>query len=235
MMVDAVHPDKKWMYRVGGIASLAIGIIYLVIIVLYAFAGVPPEGGLARLEYLVGKTTIWWAIVGFSVLTNFLYVPALLSLYFALKEINRIAMLISTAFGGLFLILENAVNWTVYGALIVLSENYAAANESQRASIVAAATFAAAVLESPLAAVWAVGTLSFGFLIIGFVMLNGVFSKPTAYVGILTGILGIIAVAGVGIAVILNAVFATIWLLMVGYRLIQLSQERQFDQLTSAR
>ena len=89
---------------------------------------------------------------------------------------------------------------------------------------VAAATFASAVLESPLAAVWAIGTLSFGFLVIGFVMLKGVFSKPTAYIGILTGVLGIAAVAGVSIAVILNAVFATIWLFFVGYRLYRLAQ-----------
>jgi hypothetical protein len=36
--------------------------------------------------------------------------------------------------------------------------------------------------------------------------------------------LGIIAVAGVSIAVILNAVSATIWLFLVGYRLYQLAE-----------
>jgi hypothetical protein len=59
---------------------------------------------------------------------------------------------------------------------------------------------------------------------IGLVMLKGVFNKLTAFVGILTGILGIIAVAGVSIAVILNAVSATIWLFLVGYRLYQLAE-----------
>lgn len=225
VMVNAVHSDGKWTYRVGGIASLAIGVFYIVIIALYASVGVPPEGGEARLGYLVGKTTIWWAIVGFSVLTNFLYVPVSLSLYFALRGINRIATLIGIAFVGLFVILENAVNWTVYGSLIVLSGDYATAtSESQRVIFVAAATLASAVLKSPLAAVWAIGTLSLGLLIIGFVMLKGVFSKLTAYIGILTGILGIVAVAGVSIAVILNAAFATVWLFFIGYRLYRLSQ-----------
>jgi hypothetical protein len=225
MMGNAVNPDGKWTYRVGSLASLTIGLAYIVIIALYASAGVPPEGGEARLDYLVGKTTIWWAIVGISVLTNFLYVPLSFSLYFALRSVNRMAMLIGVAFIGLFVILENAVNWTVYGALIVLSENYATVtSEGERAILVAAATFASAVLESPLAAVWAIGTLSFGFLIIGFVMLKSVFNKLTAYIGILIGILGILAVAGVSIAVILNAVFATIWLFFIGYRLYQLSR-----------
>jgi hypothetical protein len=72
--------------------------------------------------------------------------------------------------------------------------------------------------------VWAIGTLSFGFLVIGIVMLKGVFSKLTAYLGIVTGLLGILAVAGVGIAVILNALLATVWLFFVGYKLYRLSQ-----------
>ena len=94
MKINTVDPDGKWTYRMGGIASLAIGVAYIVIIGLYASAGAPPVGGEAILDYLVGKTTIWWAIVGVSVLTNFLYVPVSVSLYFALKSVNRIAMLI---------------------------------------------------------------------------------------------------------------------------------------------
>lgn len=227
MMINVVDPDEKWLYRVGGIASLAIVVAYIVIIALYASVGVPPEGGEAWLNYLVGKTTTWWAIVSISVLTNFLYVPVALSLYFALRKVNRIAMLIGVAFVGLFVILENAVNWTSYGALIRLSDAYTAAtNASQRAIFVAAANYPSAVIASPLALVYAIGTLSFAFLIIGFVMLKGVFSKHTAYIGILTGILGIAAVAGASIAVILNAVSATIWLFFVGYRLYRLGQSR---------
>jgi hypothetical protein len=66
--------------------------------------------------------------------------------------------------------------------------------------------------------------LSFGILVIGFVMRKGVFSKITAYLGILTGVFGFISVAGVSIAVILNAILATIWIFLVGYRLYQLNQ-----------
>lgn len=215
--------DSVRMYRAGGLAALAIAAAYVVIIGLYATAGVPPEGGAARLDYLVGKTAVWWAIVGVSVLTNFLYVPVALALYLALKQLNRSAMLIGVAFIGLFVILENAVNWTTYGALIVLSDAYAAAaSASREAAVVGAATYAAAVLESPLAAVWAIGTLSFAFLVIGLVMRKGVFHRLTATVGILTGVVGLAAVAGVGPAVILNALAATVWLVLVGYELLRL-------------
>ncbi len=224
MMDRAVDPDEKWLYRAGGIASLVIGVAYIAILGLFASAGAPPVGGEAWLNYLVGKTITWWAIVGISVLTNFLFVPVSLSLYFVLRSLNRIAMLIGVAFVGLFVTLELAVNWTSYASLIMLSRDYTiATDESQRTILLAAANYPSAVIDSPLALVYAVGTLSFAFLVIGIVMLKGVFSKLTAYIGILTGVLGIAAVAGLSIAVILNAVSATIWLFFVGYRLYRLA------------
>jgi hypothetical protein len=200
-------------------------VIYLAIIGVYAIVGAPPTGGEAMLAYLAGKTAWWWAIVGLSVLTNFLYIPVALALYFALKVIDRSAMLIAVAFIGLFILLETAVNWAGYAALLTLSQAYAAAaSDAQRAAYVAAANYPSAVLASPLAAVYAIGTLSFGILIIGFVMLKGVFNKITAWLGILTGVLGMAAVAGLSMAVILNAVLATAWLFFAGYRLIRLSR-----------
>ena len=184
-----------------------------------------PSGGQAKLDYFVGKEATWWAIVGLSVLTNFLYVPVSVALYFALRKINEAATLVGISFVGLFIALENAVNWTAYGALIILSGTYAAATtEPQRLAIAAAATYGASVLDSPLAAVWAIGTLSLAFLILGVVMLKGVFNKATAYVGILTGLLGLAAVAGVDVAVILNATFALVWIALVGYRFYRLAR-----------
>lgn len=214
-----------WLFRMGGLSALVIGLAYLVIIGLYSVTGAPPVGGEAWLNYLVGKTSAWWAIVGISVFTNFLYVPVALALYFALYRVNYQAMLIGVAFVGLFITLELAVNWASYASLIMLSGDYAAASDdAQRALLIAAANYPSSVIASPLALVYAVGTLSFGFLVIGVVMLHGVFNKLTAYLGILTGILGLMAVAGVGLAVILNAVSATLWLFFVGYRLYRLAR-----------
>jgi hypothetical protein len=147
MMDNAVDPDGKWLYRVGGICALVLGIAYLVTIPLYAHVGAPPSGGEAWLKYLAGKTTEWWAILSLSVLTDLLYVPVALALYIALKGINRNAMLLATALVGLFIVLDLAVTWTNYAPLITLSSNYAAAtNDAQRMVYVAAANYASAVL-----------------------------------------------------------------------------------------
>jgi len=232
MMVDAVDPDQKWLYRVGGVSALVLGIAYIAIIGLYVPVGAPPSGAEARLTYLAGKTTVWWAILALSVLTDFLFVPVALSLYLALKRINRNAMLLATACVGLFVVLDLAVTWTSYASLITLSGTYAAAtNAVQRAVVVATANYPSAVLESKLLGVYAILVPAVGILMTSVVMLKGIFSKTTAYLGLVSGILGIVSVAGpflvssLGAAVIMSSVITTVWVLFVGYRLYRLGQQ----------
>ena len=141
-----------------------IGIAYIIIFPLFAKVGVPPTGGEAWLKYLPGKTTVWWAILGLSVLTDFLFVPVALALYLALKQVNRSAMLLATAFVGLFVVLDLAVTWTNYASLLTLSGLHATAtNDLQRAAYVAAANYASAVLGSRTEVFYAIVDLSLGF------------------------------------------------------------------------
>ncbi len=129
MRAGAVDPGWKWLYRVGA----------------------PPTGGEAWLTYLEGKTTVWWAILWLSVVTDLLYVPVAFALYVALSEINRGAMLMASAFVGFFVALDLAVTWSNYASLLVLGGNYAAAaDDVERTVYVAAANYPSAVLASPL-------------------------------------------------------------------------------------
>ena len=229
--VENTTPDthskiqEQW-YRIGGIAALVLGIGYIVIIPLYAHVGAPPSGGQAWFKYLQGKTSFWWAILGLSVFTDFLYVPVALALYLALKQVNRNVMLLATGFVGLFIVLDLAVTWSHYASILTLYRNYAiSTNDVQRAGYVAAANYAAAMLTSRLEIVYAIVTLSTGILLTGFVMLKGVFNKVTACLGLATGFLGIVSLTGLGLAIIGNALFATVWLLFVGYKLCRLTRE----------
>jgi hypothetical protein len=232
MMVNAVDPDGKWLYRVGGISALVLGLAYIITIALYIPVGAPPSGAKARLTYLAGNTTLWWAILGLSVLTDFLFVPVALSLYLALKGINRNVMLVATACLGLFIVLDLAVTWPNYASLITLSSYYAAAtNDAQRAVFVAAANYPSAVLESSFFGVYAILVPSIGILMTGLVMLKGIFSKGMAYLSLVTGILGIVSVASpffvssLSVTVIIASVLTTVWVLFVGYRLYRLGQQ----------
>jgi hypothetical protein len=222
----AVDPDEAWLYRVGGISALVLGVGYIATIAVYYRVGAPPSAGAAWLTYLAGKTTEWWVILGLSVLTDLLYVPLALALYLALRGVNRSSMLVATAFVGLFVVLDLAVTWAHYASLIMLSGNYAAAtNDTQRAAYIAAADYASAVLASRVEVVYAIVVPSFGILVIGLVMLKGIFGKSTAFLGVITGILGIVSLAGFSVTVIMNAVLTTVWVLLVGYRLYWLSRQ----------
>ena len=231
MIANEVNPQEKWLYQVGGTSALAVGIAYIIIIALYVPIGAPPSGTEARLMYMARNTAIWWGILGLSVLTDFLFVPVALSLYFALKGINRSAMLVAAACVGLFVILDLAITWTNYAALIALSNGYAAAaSDVQRAVFVAAASYPSVVLESSLLFVYNSLTLAVGILMTGFVMLKGVFSRSTAYLGVVTGILGVVAVAGpllissLSVTIIIASILTTVWVILVGYRLYRFSQ-----------
>ena len=223
--IDVV--DQKRWYRVGGLAALALGICYVAIIPLYAHVGVPPiGGGEIWFKYLSGKTTFWWTILGLSVFTDFLFVPVALALYLALKGVNRNAMLLATAFVGLFVVLDLAITWSHYASILTLYQEYSkAADDANRAGYVAAANYASAILSCPLEIVYAIVTLSSGILVIGFVMLRGPFSKIAAYLGLATGLLGITSLTGLSLIIIGNALFATAWLFFVGHRLYRLAQE----------
>ena len=222
-----IDQEVRSFYRVGGIAALVIGAAYVATVVLFALVGPPPSGPRASLEYLAGRTTVWWGILGLSVLTDLLFVPVALSLYLALKDINRNVMLMATALVGLFVVLDLAVTWSNYASLIVLSGDFAAAtSEAQRVADVAAASYASAVLSSPLERVYAIVILSFAILVIGLVMLEGRFGRATAYLALIVGVLGIVSIAGLGVTIIMNALAATLWMFVVGFRLYRLGSQR---------
>ena len=123
MPIQSVDPDARWLYRVGGISALVLGVAYIIIFPLYAHVGAPPTGdrGEVWLSYLAGEDNRLVGDPGLSVLTDFLFVPVALSLYLALKGIHRDAMLVATAFVGLFVVLDLAVTWTHYASLLTLS------------------------------------------------------------------------------------------------------------------
>jgi hypothetical protein len=233
LMVNSVNSNMKGVYRVGGLSAIVLGMSYIIITVLYVLSvsGALPSGGEEWLKHLAGHTSEWWGILGLSVLTDFLFIFVMWALFIALKEINRNAMIAGIIFVGLFVFLDLAVTWPNYSSLITLSSKYTAAiNDTQRLTFVAAANYAADVLSSRLFGVYTILVPGLGILIIGLVMLKGVFGKVTAWLGVITGILGIISVVGpffipaLGMMAIVTSVLTTVWVFFAGFKLLKLSQ-----------
>jgi hypothetical protein len=223
-----VEPGERTLFRAGGFSAVALGSSYLVITALYVLVGAVPSGGEAWLEYLAAHTAVWWAILGLSVLTDFLFLPVTWSLYLALKSANSNATLLGAGLLVSFAVLDLAVTWPNYASLISFSGDYAAATtDAQRAASVAATSYPLAVLTSGLFAVYAILVPSLGILVVSLVMLRGVFGKSIAYLGVLTGVLGIVSVVGpfflkaLDATVIVTSVLTTLWVLLVGYRMLR--------------
>lgn len=232
---NVVDPNDRWLHRVGGISAFVLVAGYLLTFPLYAWVGDPPKDDVAaQLTYFAQHTTGWWAIVFLMVFTDLLLIPIFFGLYMALKHVNKGLMLLAVAFKAfLFVILDLAVTWTAYPALIASGSNYGdAATDAERAALVAAAAYPSAIIESPVGGVYAILIPSLGVLFAGLVMFKSVFGKTVGYIAVATGLTGILFmgsyfVESLYVLRIVNALFATAFYLLAGYRLVSLVRERR--------
>ncbi len=222
--------ENNGYYRVAGICSILFAVAYIAIIALYIPVG-RPNGAEQWLANMAANTTQWSAIIWLSVATDFLLVPIALALYLALRNFNRNAMLLASAFYGLFVFLDLALTWINIGSLYTFAAQYAAADMPKKTILLTAALYPSAVIESNLVFVYNSLTLALAILLTGFVLLQGTLGKSTAYVGLVTGILGIFAVAASfvsesvsSIAIILTSVLTLVWFLMVGIRFVRIQK-----------
>jgi hypothetical protein len=226
-----IHVDPTWkgVYRAGGICMFVTGLLFIIGAVLSILLGPAPIGGEPYLRELAAHALLAQMNFGLFALTDFLLLPVVMALYLALKQINKNAMLVAAGLIALFIVLDLAITELNALTLVTLTQHYAAAtSDTQRSAYVAAADYALATL--PLATFYSYVVSSVGFLIISIVMLKGVFSKLTAYVGIVASIEGI--VGGFYVVLPALAVFLVpcliafgIWSLLAGTRLYKLSKQ----------
>jgi len=222
----------RWLYRAAGISAVVLAVGYMAAIPIYVLVGDQPKTGVeAQLAYFADHTAGWWSIVVLMVSTDLLYVPIYFGLYAALKHLNRGLVAMGVAFAAfLFVILDLAVTWTGYSTMIAVGSDFAAAtSEAQRAALVAAAAYPAAILQSPILGSYAILLPSLGAMFVGLVMLKGVFSRATAYLALGMGAVGILFMGSYlieGLAVLRYAtgLLPVPFYLLVGIRLYRLGR-----------
>ena len=232
VIASSVDPEGKWLYRVGGIAAIILVVGYFLSIAISAWVGDQPASGVeAQLAYFADHAAGWWAIVLLMVFTDLLLVPIFFGIYLALKHVNKGLMLVALTFTAfLFVILDLAVTWTAFSTMISAGVSYGAATtEAQRAALAAVAAYPSAIVDSPLAGTYAIVFPALGVLFASLVMLKGVFSKATAYIGVAMGLTGVLwmgsfFIDGLDVLRYINAMLAMVFYLLVGIRLYKLSR-----------
>jgi hypothetical protein len=234
LTISTLSSDTRTLYRLGGVSAFIFGIGYLVIISLYVpLERLQPGSDIElRLINLAENVTVWWGILGVSVLTDILYIPIAIALYFVLRDINRGMMVIAIACIGLFVILELSITWMNYAALLNLGSNYLATTDAvKREAIVTSANYPFAVLDAHhLLGIYTILMNAIGVFITGLVMLKGIFSRLTAWLALVSSTLTVIAIVGtpiigsLWITMIVGSLLIGVWVILVGYKLLKLGK-----------
>lgn len=223
--VDVAEAADSWksLYRVGGVAALIIVVLFFVQVVAFAMGPLPTmvSGWFTLLQNnrLLGLLDLDVLYV----VDQVLLLPILLALYVALKRASQSYMALATVLGFVSIAVYFATNAAF--SMLSLSDQYAAATtDAQRSMFLAAGQATLAVSQGTG---WYVFNVlgSVAPLIISVVMLrSNVFSKATAYAGILGGVIGLaLFVPTIGVFVLLiSGVTVLIWFILVARRLIQL-------------
>jgi hypothetical protein len=228
-----LNPSYKNTFWLGGLSSMILIAYSLATMLIMVFVGAPPETVTECFTML--NENKFLGLLRLDILTVFtmpLYYLLFYSIYLALKKANNEMVTISTIliFAGLTLFLATP---SVFSYL-QLSDKYAAAtSEIQRNQLLAAGE---AILVSDM---WH-GTgakiggvlLQTGALLISYAMLKqNIFSRLTAYIGVLTHGLDLahilIGFLLPSVGVILMAIagpFYLLWFPLVGIRLFKLNK-----------
>lgn len=224
-------PTWKGLYRTGGVCLLVIGLIYIAGAVFPSALGfLPPSDSEAYLKNVAERPMSSQVNFGLFAVTDFLLVPGTLGLYLSLRHVAKNAMLVATGLLLLFVVLDLAMTELNSLTLVTLIRHHASATDDvQRSAYLAAEHYALATL--PLATFYSFVVSSIGLLIVSIVMLKGVFSKPTAYAGIVASVEGIIGgfyVVIPTLAVLLVPCLLAfgVWSLLAGSQLWRLGSPR---------
>src|SRR5215207_51314 len=199
--VPDLVPDPSWqpLYRVGAVAAGLAVVLYVVALVLFVVTPSPPppsSGGAAMLEHVVSSRSAYVAKQVLWVAPNLLMIIVVLAIAVALAQVNKSYALTA----GVIAVASWAVGfaWPTTGegslAMVVLSDRFVeAAMDAERVATVAGAELLLALNDLPAVVLGVLQTL--GILLLAGLMTRGVFPKGLAWLGGVTGAIGIVAEA----------------------------------------
>ena len=220
----------KWLYKVGGVAALIMAA--LIPIQSFIVIAYPPPSTvidyftLFQNNKLLGLLDLDLLLIVNNVLLVLIY----LALYSALRRANESFMAIALTFGLVGAVLHFASREATF-TMLSLSDQYAAATTDAQRAMFLAAGQAMLTIYNGTAFDMSYVLSGVVLLIISVVMLRGnIFSKGTAYVGILMGVLMLVppTVGTIGLLLSLISLVPTlIWLILIARRLFQLGRQER--------
>lgn len=229
--------ESRWegLYKMGAVSALIIAILLLGEVAVYAAL---PRAQTALEHFQIFRGNGLTGLLTLDLLgmiAYLLFVPLILALYLILRRSSEAVMLVATAF--FFVGIADFFATNTAFPVLTLSSQYAAARTEAERAIFLAAGQTMLTLFNENAFLVSYVIVSLAWAMIAAVMLRSdLFSRFTAWTGILAGASGILAVAlehtpgqgmlSVAIALYFAAiVFLFLWTLLTGIRLHRLGRE----------
>ena len=144
------------------------------------------------IRYIAENGVVWWLVLQALVLcASFFAIITFVALFLALKHVNKSLALLGSIIAGVIHILFIAY-WPILCGMAYIAQHYPEVDLAQQASLATAIEALLAVNNAYNPVYEMVFAVS--IFIISWVMLKGLFQKWSAYVGLGTGILGLIMV-----------------------------------------
>jgi hypothetical protein len=219
-----MREQKSWsgIIKTGGLSLLVGGIIFFTFILsVFIFQVQLPLTAQVYLDNPIQPTLLF----SLAAIGEFLLLPGVMGIYYSLKDVNENRMLLGTAVWitsiPMFLVSRGFVI-----SLVTIAGNYAATADTTLRT----AYFVAVQLALDLSGVFvtmALVLLGVGGIILGFVMLKGVFGKSTGYLVIIAGALTAMGTFGVifeplTIGTLFGLILNGVWQVIIGVKLLKL-------------
>jgi len=224
-VTDTTDSRWNWLYKVAGMAALITAVLIVVQMIVFILWP-PPSTAIDYFNLFQDSTLLGLlALDLLYVIDNVLLIPILLALYVALRRTNEPLMIIGAALGFVGIAALFASNPAVN--MHFLSGQYAAAATDAQRSLFLAAGEAMLAVYSGTAYHLSLILGSVALVIIPVVMLqSNIFSKATAYMGILANVFALgFYVSKIGIYILLfSVVFLLIWYILITRTLFRLGR-----------
>ena len=207
--------DVKRLYKFGGAALVASGLLLLSRAILDRGAGAPPSSGVEVLAWIASNSLALKFDSEILFFPAVCLVPALIALYQSLADVDRVKAAIGCGVVAL-VIPVLAVTLVVHGRLVYTVYGI-------RASTPDVAALVVAVFYGGMHAIYLL--LAVGTLVLSLAMTHGAYGKPTAYCGLVTAVVDVIAAYPDAIRPTLTMVsqaFVAAWFVMVGGQLYRM-------------
>lgn len=220
--------DLSWrrLYQAGSVSAILFVVLILVAIVLVVVAPPPLNAdGATTLQYVASHKVLYILEQALWLAPSAFALVVFLALFQALKRLHKSYAALGALVGIVSWALTLALPITGGGApvMVYLSDQYMAATTAAQHTAFATAAEVFIAENNITGAVGILGPV--GILILSLVMLRGVFPRGVAYLGILTGALGVVSEALrplIGPGYLVYGLLLPIWFLAVGWKLYRL-------------